>query len=323
MSAHPLLASRCCAQGSCSTPQISAAAEWTAPVAISNHAPTPRYDTGRTVAAWRALTASAAYPYARDCHASLRAMFGSQLWQARMEQGGFNSYVSLGGGGAPEKDRSLLAAIGKARHHQPQPCLIILDRDAAMLDMTRQALPAGAHRLANVQLVDDDFMNLPGALEPFSGSTMWLLSGATFGNQPEDGFASSISAAARPGDWLALGVDLRDQRDPSRQRDLLLAAYGSPEARAFYSLAAGSDLKEAAASLNVDVVESCRDGLSSVPGSLSLIAHWDGRPPMRSNRYDANFLRHWWVLRGWRQVAIIKAPAGGTYCQLLLERVGG
>ena len=243
--------------------------------------------------------------------------------RTRLGGGGFSRYVCLGGGGAPEKDRILLASMARARACQKRPRLVLIDHHAAMLDVSRESLPRSAARIAEVEFACRDFMDLrcDAQLSRAKGATMWLLSGATFGNIDEEMFSEAVGTVASAGDWLVLGVDLRDNRDPSGQRHRLIAAYGSPEGRRLFALAAGRNPEKDSDAIRVDVVEAYKDCLSSVPGSLSLIAGWDGCRPIRSNRYDRNFLRHWWQLRGWREIAAVAGPAGGTYRQVILERI--
>lgn len=283
---------------------------------------TPKYDNADIAGAWRALVTSEAYPFARECLATLRGLFRSSLWRNRMEAGGFNRYVSLGGGGAPEEDRALIAAI-RAAHRGPQrPQLLLIDRDRPMLDLSRHAMPACAERVANVALIEGDFMKLRHvpALRAKSGGTMWFLSGGTFGNQCEQNFANSIDEVAQPGDWLCLGIDMRDAHDPASQHKRLMAAYGSPVARRFYAIAAGKNPDQAAEELSIRIVDAEKDGHSEVRGTLSVIAKWPGAQPMLSNRYDHRLLSCWWSRNGWRELAIMRSRGTGTYCQLLLQR---
>ena len=278
--------------------------------------------------AWQDLTEAASYPFARACLGSLRAMLSSGAWRGRMRSGGFGRYVALGGGGAPKKDRALLAAIGAARATQGRPDFLWLDASRPMLDVSRQAASRLSSRIAVQSFIEGDILD-PSVLADLPrrpGATLWTLLGATFGNLDETRFAEALEKTAQPGDWLALGVDLRDRMDPEGQAARLLAIYQSPELARYHLSSIDAAQGGEVGSVMARVAEACREGRSGIPGSLSLIIGSPASGEFVSNRYDGNFLRAWWERRGWRQVGMFAGASGAgreseTYRQILMERL--
>ena len=299
------------------------------------------YNMPEAATAWAALVESKNYKMYLECLLSLKCLVSSEQWKTALnhERFVYDTAVTLGGGGSPEKDwviiTSMLESLGPTRALQYwindiSPYMI----QNSVRSLHRRLDTSNLDKRININLDWSDFLRLDMHFKlPPSNGVLWALLGGTIGNVSERDLFRSINGPSKIGDLLVIGFDSIDNETSSAFEDRMNAEYQCKELDALLQtqfVIASAGGKKVVPKVDVMVEyyrEQRSNNFSNVPDSRTAVffssqeSANDSRVVLAySTRYTSvafiSFARQF----GWECLTLVDGPSGSRFRQLLLRR---
>jgi hypothetical protein len=280
------------------------------------------------------------YPTYNECLRGLEELTTSHLWKEFIGSETNISIAMLGGGGAPQKDITLIKSINTYAKNTPLPyCLI--DTSVHMIEHSAHWLNEKSKRNRNLlenirlRLIKGDIMNMSltqNFLRPQNNRTCWFLTGQTFGNIEEDIFFKSIYKESETDDLLIIGVECVDETLPKDELSKLVTQYEKPRIINFVSttlpslcslLNIGKTIDEVRHMVQPRLLEG-KDNISKISNTYSIEFYINVEDTIvsliKSTRYEETALIKYAQEYSFEHMGTILSPLNKNYRHIVLSK---
>jgi Histidine-specific methyltransferase, SAM-dependent len=303
------------------------------------------YSSAEGAEKWKHIIDSDHYATYFHCKQALASVLKDDAWNKSILAMPITASYSLGGGGSPAKDWSLLNwMLSKSEWSKKHITLTLVDINPYMLQQSRVQLANWVReshdaRRFVVRFFQDDILDFgqPDAkrqeVQRREGNALFTIYGGTIGNMSESRLFAMLDRVAKSGDHLLVGCTIVDGK--KQEEVLALEESKYKEDRVLQLIRPGVDCvirqnglpwttKSGLEQVKVEIWAEGQSTLSDVRGSMTLVLVLTAGKKkialLRSARYQQDELIQFAGHHGWEFVTAVASPLCNEYKQIGFRR---